>query len=59
MGVAPKSGMNPEPENTDPTLPQANDEKPQPSAGPLKNEPTPERAAVEKERQERQARKQS
>ena len=51
--------MNPEPQNTDPTLPQPNDAKPQPSPGPLKNEPTPERAAEEKKRQEGEARKQS
>ncbi len=49
--------MNPEPQNTDPTLPETNDDKPQPSTGPLKNEATPERAAAEKKRQEDEAAK--
>ena len=47
--------MNPEPQNTDPTLPEKNDAKPRPSTGPLKNEPTPERAAQEKKRLEEEA----
>lgn len=40
--------------------PKQNDEKtPQPSTGPLKNEPTPERAEQEKLRQEQVAEKKS
>ena len=52
--------MNPKPEIKDPTVPTPwnEDAKPQPSPGPLKNEPTPERAAQEKHRQEEQAEKQ-
>lgn len=50
--------MNPEPQDADPTLPEQNDPKPQPSTGPLKNEPTPERAAQEKKRHEGEAAKQ-
>ena len=51
--------MNPKPQDTDPTRPDPqNDPKPQPSTGPLKNEPTPERAAQEKKRHEDEVAKQ-
>jgi hypothetical protein len=48
--VASSSAMNAEPKKNE------QEPKAQPSEGPLKNEPTPERANEEKAKQEREAR---
>lgn len=51
--------MNPNPNDEKDTSEKNDQDRAQPSTGPLKNEPTPERAREEKLRQEREAEKKS